>query len=35
MDALNVEFIFVEKFPEYDLGRTINNRLLRASKKAD
>ncbi|MFZ9956375.1 MAG: L-threonylcarbamoyladenylate synthase [Flavobacteriales bacterium] len=35
LDALNVEFIFVEKFPEYDLGRTINNRLLRASKKAD
>ncbi len=33
LDALNVECIIVEKFPEYDLGRTINNRLMKASKK--
>jgi L-threonylcarbamoyladenylate synthase len=33
LDDLNVECIIVEKFPEYDLGRTINNRLMKASKK--
>jgi L-threonylcarbamoyladenylate synthase len=35
LDELKVDYIFAQKFPDYDLGRTINNRLYKASKKGE
>lgn len=33
LDKQNLDLIIAEKFPEYDLGNSINDRLLRATKK--
>lgn len=33
LDNMNVEIILAQKFPDEDLGRTINNRLFKASNK--
>jgi L-threonylcarbamoyladenylate synthase len=33
LDALNVDYILAQRFPDADLGRTINNRLFKASNK--
>ena len=33
LDQMQIDIIIAEKFPQHDLGRTINDRLARATKK--
>ena len=33
LDKLNLDFIIAERFPDVGLGKTINDRLQRATKK--
>lgn len=33
LDKLNLDIIIAERFPDFDLGKTINDRLMRATKK--